>query len=138
MDRITVTEEQVTASIEKVVAEKGDGYVYVPHPDDTVEYVAEDGSIAVDEDCLYVWDDQPDCIVAHVAVDLGVSVSDLAPHEGNSALSVLPKLFHMPDHVVAAMGKAQEKQDKKYPYGEVLVGYKNKIAEHHQNERKGM
>jgi len=118
-DRITVTEEQVTASMQKAIAEEGDGFIYP----------------RAHSNCVYMYDGKPDCLVARVLVDLGLSIHMLHEHEGTTCSVPINMYFVMDDRVRRALNRAQRIQDKGKTWGEAFVEYKDLVANPtHANE----
>lgn len=106
MEKITVSEADVIATLRAVVAERPN-YVYQKpaHMDD--EY-----------SCLYVHTDAddeekrtPGCVVGHVLNRLGVPLDELEKREGKAAFRVVPDLADMPEGAVDALSRAQSSQD---------------------------
>lgn len=66
-----ITREMVRQDMPRIIAQKGEDFQYETHP----------GSGGT---CTYVWDGEPDCLLARYLVDLGLPLEALTPHEGTS------------------------------------------------------
>lgn len=117
----------VTATLKAVVGEYGEGYVYPP---------AKAG-----DNCRYVIDDKPSCLVGVVLARLGVPITHLKAgdaskgHFGATADDLIPQLrqagvinFEEPDRVTYALRQAQYGQDLGYSWGIALENYENALA----------
>lgn len=65
----------------EVIAEVGPDFVYTKRPR---------GGVANSDQCFYVWDGKPDCIVARILVRHGVPISELKRWEDTSANEMCP------------------------------------------------
>ena len=117
----------VTATIRQVVKEYGEDYVYPP---------AQSG-----DNCRYVIDDEPSCLVGVVLARLGVSNTHLKAgdasegHFGATADDLIPRLqwagvinFEEPRLVAHALRSAQYAQDVARSWGIALERYENALA----------
>lgn len=105
--------------LEEVVADKGEDYVYEPHP---FTYA-----------CQYLHDDEPGCLVGHVLHRHGVPIEVIRQWEGRTAQylatgkslltlsSARPELEPLADHPAASiLIAAQQAQDVSLPWGKAL------------------
>ncbi|MFD3361605.1 hypothetical protein ACFWW5_00695 [Streptomyces albidoflavus] len=115
MERIKVTPEQVLDVMREVVAEAGEEFMYEPP-----------GEIGT---CLYVHRtpgdaaDVPGCLVGQVLHRLGVPLDELAEHEAERALTMVPEFIDAGKHkglLALALNRAQARQDLGYPWGAAL------------------
>lgn len=124
-DRIATA--TVTATIKAVVEEYGEGYVYPP---------AKAG-----DNCRYVIDDKPSCLVGVVLARLGVPITHLKAgdasecNSGATADDLIPRLqwagvvnFEEPRKVAHALRQAQYAQDVAYSWGIALERYEDALA----------
>lgn len=94
------TDEQIMTTLREVVAARP-GYVYEPP----------DGPDGASEDCVYLDNGNPSCLVGHAMIRLGMPADELAMLEGFSpdmqvgAFGVSPK-------AASALTEAQDAQDK--------------------------
>lgn len=117
----TYSYEETLAMLKSAVALKGEDFVYYGDPDN-----------CYDSACYYVKNGEPDCIVGHVLVEVGVKPEDLSfggRYGHGFAGSVVSMLEE--DGVVAFPGKAkallisvQSRQDVHRPWGESLANAK--------------
>jgi hypothetical protein len=120
MAKVKVSAVDVLETLRTVVAERPD-YVYAAPAD-------QDDTRA---SCFYVHgageDAQPGCLVGHVLYRHGVSLDDLAAHEGAGAHDVTTALVDLmgePDAVRETLGallEAQGQQDDGATWGEALA-----------------
>lgn len=122
-----ITTAAVTATIRQVVKEYGEDYVYPP---------AQSG-----DNCQYVIDDKPSCLVGVVLARLGVPITHLKAgdasegHFGATAEDLIPRLqwagvinFEEPSKVAHALRQAQYVQDVARSWGIALENYGNALA----------
>lgn len=105
-----ITVETVLSTMEEVVAEFGEDYVYVEPGD------PEDDSYG----CLYAHEGGPSCLIAHVLTRLDVPLSELAEYEGNSAIYLAEDLLGLSNSVANVLQAAQSEQDTGGTWGEAL------------------
>ncbi|MFD7646369.1 hypothetical protein ACFV5M_01705 [Streptomyces albidoflavus] len=115
MERIKVTPEQVLDVMREVVAEAGEEFVY-----------KSSAGLGV---CLYVHRtpgdaaDVPGCLVGQVLHRLGAPLDELAEHEAQLALTMVPVFIDAGEHwglLALALNKAQALQDAGRPWGAAL------------------
>lgn len=122
-----ITTATATATLKAVVKEYGEDYVYPP---------AQSG-----DNCRYVIDDKPSCLVGIVLARLGVPITHLKAgdasegHFGATADDLIPRLqwagvvnFEEPRKVAHALRQAQYSQDLGYSWGIALENYENALA----------
>lgn len=119
--------EEVRALIVRAIEEKGADYRYqMPtqvDPETGDEW----------QDCVYVADGQPSCLVGHVLVMAGVPMPSILPYEGTSADATWGSLMdgtppttyvRGESSVVAqALWAAQQAQDNGKTWGEALEAF---------------
>jgi hypothetical protein len=103
------------SAMKQVIAEAGPDYVYQKRND-----VFTGG-------CCYVYNGEPDCLIARVLSKMGVSVSAIKSWEGKAAYHMSPKfdwacikpigLLHPTTEL---LGTAQTFQDNGFPWGRCL------------------
>lgn len=111
----TYTYDETLAELRKIVAEKGEDFVYYGNPDDQD-----------DISCYYVKDGQPDCIVGHLLVNLGVELELLDHNDGigqgfaRTVLADLKNYVSFDEKTVSLLAAAQIYQDRHETWGESL------------------
>lgn len=110
------TDMAVLAQLEKAVATMGSNHVYEKHPTTGVD---EDGNEFAVNTCLYLNEEgNPDCIVGHALVGLGIGRQDISRLEGESAYAVLRELVPgITDDVAVAVNLCQASQDNGNSWG---------------------
>lgn len=115
-----ITTQQVTDAITAIVAEAGEGFVY----------------IAPGNKCVYVHNGEPSCIVGRTLAKLGITIETLEPfdtlcHGGAAgAHTVIASLvdagieFDDPDTIASALRAAQSEQDDGARWGYALETYR--------------
>lgn len=100
------TKEQLKEALGRVVAERGRLTVYVP---------------PVGDDCVYIHDGCPSCLIGRALVDLGVHPLDLERYDDTSVTAdVLPYWADGETELYAL--KVQVRQDDRKPWGECIAG----------------
>lgn len=111
--------------LNKAVEEKGEDFRYTP-----VEYTDLNG--LQNKSCRYfIWEGfkpkAPSCIVGHgIWYDSDIAVEDISSNiEGTGVVKVLTNILNTPEPVVVleALEAAQNRQDKRVPWGEALAEY---------------
>ena len=111
---MTFTDEQVTASIEKVVREKGRDFVYRSPDGLCVNAMRR----PIDAKAV------PSCLIGHVFFDLGVPVEDLLHCYASIATQLVDMLkIEVSPHVARALRSAQIAQDSGSTWGYALDVY---------------
>ena len=119
---MTITVEDVVATLQEIVAEFGADYVYKP-PAEEEAYNADRWSAS---SCLYVHKDKdtgnpiPGCLVAQVLHRKGVSLLDLAPHEGKSFFDFYER-FDIDGDAARLLTTAQGYQDDNVAWGDAVA-----------------
>jgi hypothetical protein len=106
---MTINLQTLIQTLEEVVAEAGEDYVYPP---DRPENTTNDSST-----CWYVWDGQPDCIAGRALFQLGVPIEVLSQYEGEPANTIPSDLD---EDAINALDTAQVYSDMHSPWGEIL------------------
>lgn len=100
------TDEQVMSTLRAVVAERPD-FIYEAPGDDT-------------DECVYVHDGAPSCLVGHVMVRLGFDPEEFEPIEGQSPFQC-QKDLDISRRAADALTAAQDKQDMDYTWSDALA-----------------
>ncbi|MFF1597704.1 hypothetical protein ACFVYV_09430 [Streptomyces mirabilis] len=119
MEPIKVTAETVLKTLREVVAERPEHV-----------YESPDNAPKSNVSCYYVHGyadgvQVPGCVVGHVLNRLGVPLSELRLHEGESAYTLVGKLLRVLDpedqyEVEAVLSEVQYNQDGGQPWGRAL------------------
>lgn len=119
MTKEAITLEQVLSDLRAIVAERGEDFVYEPVWDEGHD----------DPQCVYFADSEPSCIVGQWAAMHGVPADrvhrlDINADTGAEAfVNTLCGQGDLPPvsvEAVSALQLAQNRQDAKTPYGQVL------------------
>lgn len=108
------SETALITAMRDAVIEKGADYIYsrVPNPDL--------GAVS-QETCLYIYKDEPSCIVGHGILNANLmSAEDLSIYEGSSAFVPLAVLDVSSD-IQEVSDEIQSKQDMQEPWGEAFT-----------------
>lgn len=125
--------EEVRALIVRAIEEKGADYRY-QMPTQVDRETGDEW-----QDCVYVANGQPSCLVGHVLVMAGVPMLDIAPFEGTSADATWGSLMDGTPHtyvrdddasvVAQALWAAQREQDSGKTWGEALEAFDKTVKE---------
>ena len=112
---IKVTYDDVVRTMEEVVADAGEDYVY-PR--------AERG-----DKCVYVHNMRPDCLVGRVLHRLGVSLDLLTYQDNTPAFVLAQQVIDAPtSQVLRLLSEAQSHQDAGYTWGAALFVARERTA----------
>jgi hypothetical protein len=118
---ITVLDERTTVRLlDEALAKRGEDFVY-----DRVSY---------GDQCVYVYDGQPACLVGEVLFLAGVPVEWMEYNNSGNADDILGKLesqrgVQVPQAVKDALRSAQSQQDKGQPWDKSVKAARSRIAE---------
>lgn len=117
-----ITKKQFTEAMKKAV--KGAG---VSHKYTKGTPVIPNNNAAENTNCLYAHKTnegpKPGCLIGTALFHCGVTVDELAKHEGMSAHSLLSQMTDLPHEVLFAARDAQQVQDAGKTWGEALATY---------------
>ena len=120
-----ITYAMVRDGMPRVIETKGDQFVYNPPRN-------------AGGTCQYIWDGEPDCLIACYLVDLGVPIEAFDTGEDVMGIDELISKGHLEEFGVTvepeamhAMSRIQSLQDDQYPWGDAY-----RMTFEYENEEK--